>query len=121
MDKKQWKRKVRQACRNAGTYESWAESIIDTLAEILERRDNLAVEIDEMFKGRGVIPRKGNSNTATFMKNPALVMWTELNKVALPYWRELGLTPSAFRKATGEEMKKDGRSELAEALKSLSN
>ena len=53
-------------------------------------------------------------------KNPLLVLWDELNKTALAYWRELGLTPSAYKKITGEGAKKDTKAKgLAAALASL--
>lgn len=42
-------------------------------------------------------------------KNPLLVMWDEQNKTALAYWRELGLTPSSYKKLTGEGAKKESK------------
>lgn len=52
-------------------------------------------------------------------KNPLLVLWDDLNKSALAYWRELGMTPSSYRKLTGEGVQKEKASGLAEALKIL--
>ena len=37
----------------------------------------------------------GNTN---LVKNPALVIINECNQQALAYWRDLGLTPSGFKK-----------------------
>ena len=49
-------------------------------------------------------------------KNPLLVLWDDLNKSALAYWRELGLTPSSYKKMTGDTVKAGG---LAAALASV--
>lgn len=54
-------------------------------------------------------------------KNPLLVLWDDLNKSALAYWRELGMTPSSYKKMTGDAPKKEKGGGLAEALKSLEN
>ena len=44
----------------------------------------------------------------------------ELNKTALAYWREMGLTPAAYKKLTGEGPKKEEKVKgLAAALASI--
>jgi phage terminase small subunit len=52
--------------------------------------------------------------------NPLVRLIDTLNNTALSYWRELGLTPSSFRKMTGStapaEEKKNG---LAAALRAI--
>jgi len=53
------------------------------------------------------------------VKNPLLILWDDLNKSALAYWRELGLTPSSFRKMTGGVKEKEEKGGLAAALASL--
>lgn len=53
-------------------------------------------------------------------KNPLLVMWDDLNKSALAYWRDLGLTPAGLKKI--DEMSlKSKKNPLVEALKELGN
>lgn len=52
-------------------------------------------------------------------KNPALIVWTDMNSLALQYWRELGLTPSSFKKITGDSVKKEKGGGLADVLKNL--
>ena len=39
MTKTAWKKRIKDDCIQAGTYAEWCESIIDTLAAILEKRD----------------------------------------------------------------------------------
>ena len=54
------------------------------------------------------------------VKNPLLAVWDDLNKTALAYWRELGLTPAAYKKISGEGTSRDGEPKgLAKALAEL--
>ena len=43
-------------------------------------------------------------------------MWDDQNKTALAYWKELGLTPSSYKKITGEAPKKSEKKGLANIL-----
>lgn len=118
MKKTAWKKRIRDDCIQAGTYAEWCESIIDTLAAILEKRD-AAEEQYKQLKSLPIIVHTNKAGAANPTKNPALVLWNDLNTTALAYWRDLGLTPSAFRKLTGDAPKKERISGLAAALKSL--
>ena len=118
MTKTAWKKRINNDCIQAGTYAEWCESIIDTLAAILEKRD-AAEEQYKQLKSLPIIIHTNKAGAANPTKNPALVMWNDLNTSALAYWRDLGLTPSAFRKLTGDAPKKERSGGLAEALKSL--
>ena len=118
MTKTAWKKRIKDDCIQAGTYAEWCESIIDTLAAILEKRD-AAEEQYNKLKSLPIIIHTNKAGAANPTKNPALVMWNDLNTSALAYWRDLGLTPSAFRKLTGDAPKKERGGGLAEALKTL--
>lgn len=52
-------------------------------------------------------------------KNPALVLINELNRDALAYWRDLGLTPAGLKRIDENSMKPKKKSALADALKEL--
>lgn len=98
MNKKGWKEVIENNCRDAKTYQPYFDSVIDTLAQILENRDLIH---EEFVKG-GSKPtvtrnteRSGKENVA---KNPLLILENELNSQALSYWKELGLTPSGLKK-----------------------
>jgi len=104
MEKKRWKTKIKSACKKAGTYQPFFDSVIDSLAAILEKRD----EAEEEYIRLGAKPivkytNKGGSTNPT--KNPALVLWDELNKSALAYWRDLGLTPAGLKKLNEDGLK----------------
>lgn len=113
-----WKNRITKACIEAGTYKPQFEEAIKTLSEILEKRD----AANQAYKEYGSFPviKHTNKGGATNLaKNPALVLWDELNKSALAYWRDLGLTPSGYKKIMGDQPKEETPSALAEALKNI--
>lgn len=115
----QWKRKIKKATVDAGTYRNIFDAVIDTLSDVLEQRDRAK---EQFLKSGGnmVISYTNKGGATNPSKNPFMLAWDDLNSTALSYWRELGLTPAALRKMTGTtapaEEKKSG---LAEALKSI--
>lgn len=114
MTKNAWKKRIVQACQDAGTYQPFFDDVITTLADILEKRDAAA----KQYKDTGSMPvvkytNKGGNTNPT--KNPILVLWDELNKTALTYWKELGMTPSGYKKL-GEKPKEEELSGLAAVL-----
>lgn len=115
----QWRPKIKKQCEEMKTFQPSFNSAIDTLAKILEQRDAAL----EQFKREGsvlIIEKTSDRGAVNSAINPLVRLIDTLNNTALSYWRELGLTPSSFRKMTGTtapaEEKKSG---LAEALKSL--
>lgn len=98
MTKKEWKKKIEDSCKQASTYQPYFDSVIDTLAQILETRD----QVHEQYVAEGSNPtvtvitdRNKNEN---IHRNPLVSMEIELNAQALKYWAELGLTASSFKK-----------------------
>ena len=118
MKKGTWAKKIKQACEEAGTYRPYFDYTIVTLAEILEKRDEAA----QAYKDYGSVPlieytNKGGSTN--LVKNPAIILWDDLNKSALAYWRDLGLTPAGLKKLDEKALKSKKKSGLAEALAEL--
>ena len=117
MEQKKWKNKIKKACRNAGTYQPYFDHVIDSLASILEKRD----EVEAQYIESGSLPvvEYTNKGGATNMsKNPALVLWDELNKSALAYWRDLGLTPAGLKKLN-EDALKEKQAGFSDLLKDI--
>jgi hypothetical protein len=117
MEQKKWKNKIKKACRNAGTYQPYFDHVIDSLASILEKRD----EAEAQYIESGSLPvvEYTNKGGATNMsKNPALVLWDELNKSALAYWRDLGLTPAGLKKLN-EDALKEKQAGFSDLLKDI--
>ena len=96
-NKDTWVRYIRKACKDAGTYEPFFDLVIKQLAGIMATRD----QAQEQYKKSGshpVIKHTNKGGNTNLVKNPALVIINECNQQALAYWRDLGLTPSGFKK-----------------------
>lgn len=95
----------------------WA-AIVDTLCGILEKRDQ--AEEEWQADGRLVVTATNKAGAEYTAKNPLLLLIVDLNASALAYWRELGLTPAAYRRITGDApVKAPKRSALERALEKL--
>ena len=92
--------------------------MISTLAEILSRRD-MALENFEQSGGNILVKHTNKAGATNIEQNPTLRMINDLNRDALQYWRDLGLTPAGLRKINEAAMKAKKRSALAEALKGI--
>ena len=110
MTKTKWKNRIIKQLTAMGTDIDTYEAVIEALAAILAQRDCGA---------RSVIAHTNQGGSTNTVKNPLLVLWDDLNKSALAYWRELGMTPSSYRKMTGDVMQKEKRPSLAAVLASI--
>ena len=116
--KRTWKKRIKDACEEAGTYRPYFDQTIDTLAEILVLRDDARERFKEMG-GETVVLHTNKSGEKNPIKNPALVIINDMNQTALSYFRDLGLTPSGLRKIDQSLMKGSQRSGFAEILESI--
>ena len=105
MEKAHWKNKIVISCKEAGTYQTYFDDVIDTLAGILENRDR-AQEQFEAMKCQPVVKHTNKGGNTNFVKNPALVIINECNAQALTFWKELGLTAKAFQQMQNSGFKK---------------
>lgn len=113
-----WRNQIRKACENAGTYRPPFDSVIDALSKILEQRDaTYKAYIDGGAKP--ILEYTNSAGATNSSKNPALILWNDLNTTALAYWRDLGLTPAGLKKINESAMKPVRKSSLAEALRGL--
>lgn len=88
------------ACEEAGIYQPHFEHVIDTLASIMEIRD----EATKQYKADGSKPVVEHTNKGGYTnqkKHPALQVIQEQNKCALDYWKELGLTAKGYKAING--------------------
>ena len=118
MTKEKWVETIEKQMEKLSTAAPSYQSAVETLAEILEQRDKTKAEFKKSG-GKSVIEYTNKGNATNMVKNPLLILWDDLNKSALAYWRELGLTPSSFRKMTGGGKEKEEKGGLAAALASL--
>lgn len=118
MEKALWIARISASCRAAGTYRDYFDDVIDTLAAILERRDDAEAIFQE--QGGEVLTEHTNKAGATnWEQNPVLRLINDLNRDALAYWRDLGLTPAGLKRINEAEMKHKRRSALGEALSGI--
>lgn len=118
MERTDWKNQITEACISAGTYREYFDPVIDTLAGILERRD-LAQETFDKSGGKVLVKHTNKAGATNIEQNPALRLINDLNRDALAYWRDLGLTPAGLRRINEDSMKPKKRSALAEVLREI--
>lgn len=119
MSKTKWKNLIIKQLTALGLQNDAYESMVESLAAILEQRDKTFEEFQQNG-GKSVIEYTNKGGSTNMTKNPLLVLWDDLNKTALAYWRELGLTPSSYKKLTGTGAKQEeSKKGLAAALASI--
>lgn len=111
----EWIESIRNDCETAGTYRLQFENVIRTLAEIMVKRD----EVMAAYDGEPIVMHTNSHCKTNRAKNPALMLWADLNAQALQYWKELGLTPMSFKKMGVASIEEEKGSALVEALKAL--
>ena len=117
MKKAEWKTEILKACDQAGTNAPQYESVVDTLAEILEVRD---IARDEFVAdGSRVTVHTEYRGAEVIKKHPAVAIMYDCNQQALAYWRDLGLTPSGFKKLDGAVKKHEETDAFSELLGGL--
>ena len=119
MKKDEWTERIKEACKSAGTYREYFDSVIDTLAETMEMRDDARTKY-YASGGNSVVTHTNQGGNSNIVKNPMLVVIDDLNKTALAYWRDLGLTPAGLKRIE-EDLMKGGKNKpsLGDVLKDL--
>lgn len=118
MKAKEWRKQIKEAAEAAGTYQPFFDAVIDTLAGIMETRDD-AQEKFEASGGNTVVKHTNKGGATNIVKNPALVVLMDCNAQALAYWRELGLTSRSYKAMTGSLNVQVESKGFAEALADL--
>lgn len=118
MRKQTWKNRIKDACIEAGTYKEPFDQVIDTLAGILEMRDN-AQEKFEASGGNTIVKHTNKGGSTNIVKNPALVVLMDCNAQALAYWTALGLTPKSYKQMGGAIKAPEQSATLESALADL--
>ena len=120
MEKQKWVERITEASKNAGTYREYFDDVIDTLAETLEARDDARAKY-YASGANAVVTHTNKGGNTNIVKNPALVVVDDLNKTALAYWRDLGLTPAGLKRINETAMKVEvtKKSALENALEAL--
>ena len=118
MTARQWKRQIVQQCTELGTYQESFTGAVSALADLLERRD----EADEQCKAEGcqtTVERVSDRGAVNQVVNPLLKLWQDLNRDALAYWRDLGLTPAGFKRLNLETAQAKSQGGLESLLQKM--
>lgn len=115
MNSAEWFEKIKQACEEAGTYRPFFDAVIETLASILEKRDE-ARKVFEATGGNVIVTHTNKAGAKNLEQNPALRLVNDLNRDALAYWRDLGLTPAGLKKLNAEIVKESKTNSLEQLL-----
>ena len=97
MDREAWVAWITASCQAAGTYRHWFDDIITTLADILATRDEARALFEESG-GNIVVDHTNKAGATNLEQNPLLRLVNDLNRDALAYWRDLGLTPAGYKR-----------------------
>lgn len=120
MNKNEWIEVVKGACMDAKTYKPYFDTVIDTLAQILEIRDQIHNQYVEEGCQPIIFKTTDRSKAQNANKNPLLSLENEYNTLALKYFAELGLTSKSL-KAIQNSLKAEDSSSLSEVLANLEN
>lgn len=116
MTAKGWRKKIISQCTANGTFSENFDAVVETLAAILEQRDN----VFKQFVDEGscyIVTHTSDRGSKSEIKNPLLQVWCELNRDALNYWKELGLTPTSLKKLNDSALEpKQKKDSLVEVL-----
>lgn len=118
MTVEEWKKTIISACKDAGTYKPFFDKMIETLADILAKRD-LANEGFLKSGGNPVITHTNQGGNSNPTKNPFLVVIDDYNKTALAYWRDLGLTPKGLKALDDQALKAKKLTGLEQVLEKI--
>ena len=99
-----WKKKIINACQEAGTYRDFFLPVIETLAAVLEKRD-AAQELFDRDGGEMIVEHTNKGGATNREQNPLLRLINDLNRDALAYWRDLGLTPAGLKRIDEQGLK----------------
>lgn len=97
MTKKEWIKSIKSDCEKVGTYKEAFDSVIETLAQILETRDIVHQQFVDEGSQATITKTTDRSAVENTYKNPLLVLETDLNSQALKYFSELGLTSKSLK------------------------
>ena len=118
MTSKSWITEIKKQMTLKGVETSGFGNVIQTLAEILEQRDKLYKQYQD--EGSEVmVPYVSDRGQENMIINPLLKEWQNMNRDALVYWRELGLTPAGLKKLNENSMKPAEQSPLDKVLANL--
>ena len=118
MTQNDWENRIKASCESAGTYRPFFDDVITTLAGILERRDDALQQFKDSG-GQVIVAHTNKAGATNIEQNPALRAVNDMNRDALAYWRDLGLTPAGLKKINEQALKEQKKTSLSDLLKGM--
>lgn len=118
MTRQKWKNRIIKAMKDVGTYQESFDDVIDTLSGILERRDILEKQFRESEQDI-VVEHTNKAGATNLEQNPIIRLLNDMNRDALTFWRDLGLTPKGLKAINDMAIKEDKSDPLDEIMKKL--
>ena len=117
MNKAEYITIISEAMKYAGTDKPQYYIARDTLADILEKRD----EVQELYnkEGKPIINHTNKAGATNLTQSPILRLLNDCNKTALTYLKELGLTPGALKKINAKEATETKKENKLQALQAI--
>ena len=113
-----YKKKIIKDMKSIGTYKPEFDKIINNLAKIYEDMDTAREQFSKSG-GNIVVKHTNKSGNTNLVKNPFFLAIEGLQSNILLYSRELGLTPSGYRKIKGDSALIDRKNGLADILSEI--
>lgn len=114
----EWRKLIDDCMSLAKTASDCFEIPADTLAGILAKRDQAEKELAD--SGEGLTVEHVNTQGAVYIEqNPRVRLINDLNRDALTYMRELGITPKGLKQITEQAWKEPKKDTLTELLEQL--
>lgn len=113
-----WVKKITAQMRLKGIESEGFETTILTLADMLEERDKIYTQ----YKKEGAHPlieHTSDRGATNRIANPLLKEWQTMNRDALVYWRELGLTPKGLKALNEQAVAQNKAPDLSDILHEL--
>lgn len=102
MSKLRWKRVIISAMQEREMYKDSFLPMIETLAEIMDRRQKVLKQFEDEGS-QFVVEKTSDRGAVNRVKNPLLGVVQECERDALSYWTALGMTPQSMKKALAKE------------------
>lgn len=115
---KQWQTIIEACMKGAGTYREHFILPVKTLAAILEKRDK-AEKFLEDNGGEILVEHVNQGGNIYIEQNPAVRLINDLNRDALTYMRECGITPKGLKQITEAIQKEEPEDPLLKAIREI--
>ena len=107
----EWKESIIASMKDAGVYQVFFEGVVNTLAEIMARRDD-AVEAFAAAGAEMVTEHTNKFGATNEEQSPLVRIIRDYDKLILLYMRELCLTPAAYKRLRIQQQKNSTLEEI---------